>query len=177
MAYIRVGVFELDDVLPYVRLVTLIKRLKKAGVPIATEKGYKFTQKEYAGYSISLTSSRYRLFALKGTTCVSCGAKGSFFALERPVRYDVYKKWIEMKAAGKEKEFLEWEKRNIKDCNQKAFHFNLYANAPKGGTVLMTKDHIVPRSKGGRDCMANYQPMCVKCNNKKGNTLPVKAKK
>ncbi len=43
-------------------------------------------------------------------------------------------------------------------------HVNLYSN----DGVLMTKDHIIPRSKGGKDTMSNYQTMCVKCNVLKG---------
>lgn len=50
-------------------------------------------------------------------------------------------------------------------------HFNLYATDEDGEPVLMTKDHIIPKSKGGKDCQANYQPMCHPCNNKKGSNL------
>jgi 5-methylcytosine-specific restriction endonuclease McrA len=35
----------------------------------------------------------------------------------------------------------------------------------------MTKDHIVPKSKGGKDMLSNTQTMCVICNTKKGDTL------
>lgn len=37
--------------------------------------------------------------------------------------------------------------------------------------TLMTIDHILPRSKGGQNALANYQPMCQHCNSRKGNTL------
>jgi hypothetical protein len=47
-------------------------------------------------------------------------------------------------------------------------HFNLYA---EDGT-LMTKDHIVPKSKGGRDHVSNMQTMCQPCNKAKGATYP-----
>jgi hypothetical protein len=47
-------------------------------------------------------------------------------------------------------------------------HFNLYA-IRNNKLVLMTKDHIIPRSKGGLDCMNNYQTMCIICNNIKKN--------
>lgn len=47
-------------------------------------------------------------------------------------------------------------------------HFNLYGEE-NGRLVLMTKDHIVPKSKGGEDVLSNYQTMCSVCNNLKGN--------
>lgn len=49
-------------------------------------------------------------------------------------------------------------------------HFNLYAD---DGT-LMTKDHIIPASKGGPDKVFNMQTMCVDCNKAKGNSSDVK---
>lgn len=42
----------------------------------------------------------------------------------------------------------------------------------------LTVDHIIPKSKGGPDDLENLQPMCTKCNTKKGNgdKNPVKKK-
>ncbi len=65
---------------------------------------------------------------------------------------------IEGKYFGKEKDF-----------NAARYHLNLYALDESGNEVLMTKDHIVPRSKGGASELYNYQTMCVKCNVAKGN--------
>jgi 5-methylcytosine-specific restriction endonuclease McrA len=48
-------------------------------------------------------------------------------------------------------------------------YFNLYAEE-NGGLVLMTKDHITPVSKGGRDVLDNYQTMCEICNRIKGSS-------
>lgn len=50
-------------------------------------------------------------------------------------------------------------------------HFNLYAIDQYGNEVLMTKDHILPKSKGGKDHIDNYQTMCAPCNVAKGDTL------
>lgn len=47
-------------------------------------------------------------------------------------------------------------------------HFNLYGEKD-GRLVLMTKDHIVPKSRGGPDALGNYQTMCSCCNNLKAN--------
>ena len=44
-------------------------------------------------------------------------------------------------------------------------HFNLYT---EDGT-LMTKDHIVPKSRGGQNLVSNMQTMCTTCNAAKGN--------
>ena len=46
-------------------------------------------------------------------------------------------------------------------------HFNLYAEE-NGRLLLMTKDHILAKSKGGTDELSNYQTMCSICNNLKG---------
>lgn len=53
------------------------------------------------------------------------------------------------------------------------FHFNLYAINEQGEEVLMTKDHIHPRSKGGEDHIDNYQTMCTICNFTKGITTDI----
>jgi hypothetical protein len=57
-------------------------------------------------------------------------------------------------------------------------HFNLYAEED-GELILMTKDHIVPKSLGGKDYVSNYQTMCSICNNLKGssNLTPEEIKK
>lgn len=47
-------------------------------------------------------------------------------------------------------------------------HFNLYGEED-GRLILMTKDHILPKSKGGKDALNNYATMCCICNNLKGN--------
>lgn len=47
-------------------------------------------------------------------------------------------------------------------------HFNLYAEE-SGRMVLMTKDHILAKSRGGKDELENYQVMCSTCNNLKGH--------
>jgi 5-methylcytosine-specific restriction endonuclease McrA len=46
-------------------------------------------------------------------------------------------------------------------------HFNFVCD---DGTI-MTKDHIIPFSLGGKNIMSNYQPMCQRCNNLKQNRI------
>lgn len=62
--------------------------------------------------------------------------------------------------------------RKDKFLGNEYYHFNLYALNHKGYEVLMTKDHIVPKSKGGKNSLRNYQTLCVKCNLEKGDKIP-----
>ncbi len=58
-----------------------------------------------------------------------------------------------------------------KHIQDKSYHLNLYAVDDNGDEILMTKDHILPRSKGGINDISNYQTMCKLCNEAKGNKL------
>ena len=71
--------------------------------------------------------------------CVKCGIEGTFLAIE--------------------KHSPEIEK----------YHINMYGINENGDEILMTKDHIIPKSKGGENILSNYQTMCSKCNSDKGN--------
>lgn len=55
-----------------------------------------------------------------------------------------------------------------RDVNTQKFHLNLYAIDKNGNEVLMTKDHIIPASLGGKNKQENYQTMCSICNERKG---------
>jgi 5-methylcytosine-specific restriction endonuclease McrA len=56
--------------------------------------------------------------------------------------------------------------QNVKDKHP---HLNLYGWNKNGDEVLFTKDHIIPKSKGGKNHIDNYQVMCTHCNSRKGN--------
>lgn len=60
------------------------------------------------------------------------------------------------------------KERHLQD---KSYHLNLYAVDDNGDEILMTKDHIMPCSKGGINDISNYQTMCKICNEAKGNKL------
>lgn len=47
-------------------------------------------------------------------------------------------------------------------------HIDVYTESLE----LMTVDHIIPKAKGGKNILTNYQPMCNKCNSKKGCSMP-----
>lgn len=57
---------------------------------------------------------------------------------------------------------------------EEIYHFNLYAVNSEGKEVLMTKDHIKPKSLGGADHIDNMQTMCTHCNGAKGSTYEEK---
>ena len=50
-------------------------------------------------------------------------------------------------------------------------HFNLYCEED-GEMILMTKDHIIPKSKGGENHISNMQTMCCYCNVQKADKSP-----
>jgi len=91
-------------------------------------------------YSVKMASHRYQIFA-KSTICACCGLVGDTMVLDIS-HYDF--------------------ERNGRP------HFNLYAKWD-GCLVLMTKDHIIPRSKGGKNEIGNYQTMCCLCNSAKSD--------
>lgn len=106
--------------------------------------------KEFAGVMVSMDSHRYRNFVEHGCTCLKCGIVGSIMVLERS-------------SSKKER-----RTKSIRNLNGKN-HFNLYAVEKNGNKVMMTKDHIVPKSEGGKNHVDNYQVLCTKCNQKKGS--------
>ena len=68
------------------------------------------------------------------------------------------------KCCGIEGKYFYKERR----ANEQSYHFNLYGIDKNGNEALMTKDHILAKSKGGKDEIDNYQCLCEKCNGKKG---------
>lgn len=94
---------------------------------------------------VKMDSQRYQVFFEHGTDCVECGLKGAYFWLEQ-------NKYQPGKGGA-------------------AYHFNLYGVDENGNEVQLTKDHIIPKSKGGKNHISNYQTMCEKCNTAKGNKV------
>lgn len=84
------------------------------------------------------------LFRTLGTKCAKCGLKAKFFARERE--------------KGKKKRHQKW-------------HLALYGITNSGQEVKMTKDHIVPKAKGGKNNINNYQVLCYDCNQKKSDRM------
>jgi len=99
------------------------------------------------GYSVGVSSIRLQCISAN-PTCVACGATGVL--------------WILQKSMSK--------KGRISDHAMP--HLNLWALGNEDELILMTHDHIFPRSKGGPDTIENSQTMCAYCNEEKGNALP-----
>jgi 5-methylcytosine-specific restriction endonuclease McrA len=47
----------------------------------------------------------------------------------------------------------------------------LFAFTEKKRLVMMTRDHIIPRSWGGLDLVANLRPACEPCNRERKNNI------
>lgn len=100
------------------------------------------------GVTVKISSARHEVFK-RSLSCSACGLNASFFAIERPRI-----------------------KKNVPlHTMERTYHFNLYGIDELGHEVLFTKDHTIPRSKGGANHIDNYTTMCTHCNAKKGNTL------
>ncbi len=48
---------------------------------------------------------------------------------------------------------------------------NLFATSREGGVVIMTRDHIIPKSLGGVDAVENLRPACGPCNEQRSNDV------
>lgn len=111
-------------------------------VTMLTRKKQKRYEVDKISYEVKMHSRRYAMF-LHNISCVRCGIIGEFFMLER-----------------------------MTDAPPRNAHFNMYGlDKITREKVLMTKDHIIPRSVGGADHPDNYQTMCSVCNQDKGASL------
>jgi hypothetical protein len=107
------------------------------------------------GKSVKFRSSRLELFASDheghGTNCNDCGLEGQYFKLEQTIE------------------------GGSKPSKNNRYHLNLYAIDAEGDEVLLTKDHIMPKSKGGDHHLDNYQTLCYPCNQDKADTYETSA--
>lgn len=106
---------------------------------------------DFDGDTIRMASVRLQLFRLS-VVCVRCKLEGFYFAKERTIYYD-------------RKSDRFWPLTTH-------FHFNLYGHGKHGNEVMLTKDHILPRSRGGLDELHNLQTMCAPCNSRKKDRMP-----
>lgn len=109
------------------------------------ESTLKYKSEFFDGAEVNIGMLNLRLFKSSGTDCVHCNLKGEYFRVE--------------KMGFGSSIFNEW-------------HLNLYGINARNEEVLLTKDHIIPRSKGGTDDLRNLQPMCEVCNKRK-DSMPM----
>lgn len=91
---------------------------------------------------VDLTSIRYFHYKQNSLVCACCGVKGVVF-------------------------HLEMMRRGLKKYRDP--HFNLYGQLNDSQLIMMTIDHIIPKSRGGGNKVSNLQTLCETCNQKKGN--------
>lgn len=148
-SYIRAGIYDIDTVLQEIVDNQYINHLRRTLLGKGFSKAIvkklvaQARLRWWAGHPVRMNSQRYHLFAQKGCQCVQCGITGAYFALEK----DPY-------------------------SSSDLFHFNLYG-LRDDDEIMITKDHIIPRAKGGANKLTNYQPMCSPCNNAKADSMPL----
>lgn len=95
---------------------------------------------------------------------------------ELPAGDEVYR----VKICDSQRVRLFLENPNCAFCDRKGAYFLLESHLPDQNPhlnlysddhVLMTKDHIMPKSKGGKNHMRNYQTLCYECNQEKRDKL------
>jgi hypothetical protein len=122
-------------------IINLIKSTCGSDIDFPTR--LKSKKVDIAGYKVNVSSLRLRTFATKGTTCCKCGLKATHFNLEM-TQYDA--------------------------MIGRPPHFNLYGFDEDNEIVMLTQDHIIAKSNGGKDKLLNLQTMCSPCNNAKGSS-------
>lgn len=122
-------------------------------------------------FYVNVASVRMECFK-RNPICVDCGIVGSVFMLQRHV-YNPPK--VGMNCFIKDCPWcaLNNFNRRKKHTNMRENpHLNLYGRMRNGRLILMTRDHIFPRSKGGGEDIENMQTMCSTCNNRKADIIP-----
>lgn len=124
----------------------------------------------YKYWSVDISDDRYLLFR-RQHTCTHCGVEGLYFALERNMRRVVVSSHEVTGTTSWGRSFKRQQHTYGWDYDPNAYwHFNLYG-IKDGKEVMLTKDHIVPKSKGGANTQENYQCMCRNCNGNKADTV------
>lgn len=103
----------------------------------------------YGEFDVVVKTNRLACFK-RSPKCVSCHVTGQIWALQSHT------------PLGKRSEV----------SHELRPHLNLYGLNRRDQMVLMTQDHIYPRSKGGSSDLTNLQTMCTNCNQAKADKIP-----
>jgi len=76
-------------------------------------------------------------------------------------RYQVFNQSCKCITCGRVGEIFRLQRNHT----ETRYHFGLWSK----DNVQLTKDHIIPKSKGGDNNLSNYQTMCEICNRAKGS--------
>jgi hypothetical protein len=111
--------------------------------------------------------ARYKPADILSLTTGKFSVKGIDYPVNmHSLSYDCFRKSTVCAFCGLEATIMILEK----NPSAKIAHFKLYGMRD-GKETMFTKDHIIPKSKGGTDEISNLQTMCLPCNNAKGDKV------
>ena len=137
------GEFQVDQIVPL----------------LGTDKPKQYFDTKVGQFGVRMSSNRLECLR-RNQMCVRCGKEGTLFRLESVIRQPNMGPGC-----------------YIKECpwcslhHIETPHLNLYHVAEDGKLIMMTQDHILPKSRGGSDQIENLQTMCETCNHNKGSQL------
>ncbi len=126
------------------------------------------------GYAPWLGKKRPDISAMMMGHKMHPGSEKGWFKLKQSPSYidgrsktKEYRRWLCMKRKARLHEngglhsFEEWLELKVK------YNLTCPACLQKEPDVLLTRDHVIPLSRGGNDDIENIQPLCRPCNTKK----------
>lgn len=101
-------------------------------------------------------------------------SKGTYFSACKECNRNVFAQRRRARMAASEGSFSteEWEKKlSLYDHCPQCMRAWCDIPLPRGRKSPITRDHIIPLSKGGGNTIENIQPLCYSCNSQKGAKL------
>lgn len=131
----------------YKSIMTSMVRLKtwslREGLAYIARQNSRKIQGKWVENVSKPSAVRLKMFASGQIKCVKCGLVGDHFHIER-------------------------------HKNDKVMPFSVNLYGWRGDKeIMLTWDHILPKSLGGSNDLANAQCMCFSCNSSKGNKLTI----
>jgi 5-methylcytosine-specific restriction endonuclease McrA len=151
-------------------MITLSRYSVDEILPLIGHGKNKITLKTHHGtFKVKTNSDRLECFK-RSQKCVTCRHNGSIFLLQSN---------IISSSRSKPRCFIkdcmlcslpQFYKNSRIEGQLDTPHLNMFSISKSGASlILMTRDHIIPRSKGGLDKIENLQTMCQFCNRDKGS--------